>query len=142
MKRMTFALVALLVALGATGVQAQEFQVVVNADCDLTEISKSDLSKIFQKKSGKLPTGESAKPIDQKKDAGVREAFSKAVHGRSTKQIESFWQQQIFSGKDVPPDQKGTDAEVVAWVKANAGAIGYVSADAPVTGVKVVKVIG
>ena len=61
--------------------------------------------------------------------------------GRSAKQIESFWQQQIFSGKDVPPEQKASDAEVIAWVKANPGAIGYVSAGSAVSGVTVVKVV-
>ena len=54
----------------------------------------------------------------------------------------SFWQQQIFAGKDVPPDTKASDADVIAFVSATPGAIGYVSAGAAVAGVKVVKVGG
>jgi ABC-type phosphate transport system substrate-binding protein len=44
----------------------------------------------------------------------------------------------VFSGKDVPPPEKGTDADVVAFVKSNPGAIGYVAAGSA-DGVKVVS---
>ena len=49
-------------------------------------------------------------PVDQEKDALVREAFSNAILGRSPSQMESFWQQQIFWGKDVPPAKRKSDA--------------------------------
>lgn len=141
MKRIILALVAA-VALSATKVQAQGFQVVVNSAAGTTEISAAELSKIFLKKSAKLPSGEAAKPVDQPATAAIREAFSKAVHGRGAAQVESYWQQQIFAGKDVPPDVKGSDADVIAFVSANPGAIGYVSASASASGVKVVKIGG
>ncbi len=143
MKRIVFAFLAVFALLGADEAQAQEFQVVVNATSGTEQISAGDLSKIFQKKSGDLPSGESARPVDQDNDAAVREAFSQAVHGRSAGQIESFWQQQIFSGRDVPPEKKKSDAEVLEFVRSNPGAIGYVSASASVgAGVKVVRVTG
>jgi ABC-type phosphate transport system substrate-binding protein len=78
--------------------------------------------------------------VDQGKASSVRAAFSKAVLGRPVSAVESYWQQQIFSGKDVPPAAKGSDDEVVTFVKANPGAIGYVSAGASTAGVKVVDV--
>lgn len=140
MKRIILSLVAAL-AFTATDAQAQ-YQVIVNSAAGMTEISAADLSKIFLKKSAKLPSGEAAKPVDMPPSSATREAFSKAVHGRGAAQVESYWQQQIFAGKDVPPDVKGSDADVVAFVSANPGAIGYVSAGASVSGVKVVKVGG
>ena len=141
MKRMITSLFAVALLVGAGDLQAQEFQVVVNAGSDVASISADELSKIFQKKARKLPSGESAKPVDQDKDAGVREAFSNAVLGRSAGQMESWWQQQIFSGKEVPPEKKSSDAEVLEYVRANPGAIGYVSAGAALgSGVKAVTV--
>ena len=142
MKRIALMLLAAVAFLGTRQAGAQEFVVVVNADCGVDQISTAELSKIFQKKVAKLPDGEAAKPVDQDKSSAVREAFSKAVHGRSAAQIESYWQQQIFSGKDVPPEKKKSDAEVLAFVKANPGAIGYVSAGSAPSGVKVLKVVG
>jgi ABC-type phosphate transport system substrate-binding protein len=141
MKRIILTLVAA-IALSTTESSAQGYQVIVNNAAGTTEMSAAELSKIFLKKSAKLPSGEAAKPVDQPPASATREAFSKAVHGRGASQIESYWQQQIFAGKDVPPDVKASDADVVAFVSANPGAIGYVSAGASVSGVKVVKVGG
>ena len=44
--------------------------------------------------------------------------------------VKSFWQRMIFSGRGVPPVEKDTDEEVLSYVGANAGAIGYLSAGA------------
>jgi hypothetical protein len=44
--------------------------------------------------------------------------------------VESYWQQAIFSGRSVPPLEKASDAEVLAFVRANPGAVGYVSGGA------------
>jgi len=35
----------------------------------------------------------------------IRVAFSKSVHGKSVGAVRAFWQQQIFSGRDVPPPE-------------------------------------
>ena len=70
----------------------------------------------------------------------ARAAFSEAVIGRSVGAIEIYWQQQIFSGKEVPPATKSSDDDMVAFVKSNPGAIGYVSGGASTAGVKVVEV--
>ena len=90
MKRIVFGFLAATILFVTSEVQAQEYQVVVNVSTSISEISKDDLSKIFQKKARKLPSGENAKPVDQGKDAAVREAFSDAVLGRSAGQMESF----------------------------------------------------
>jgi ABC-type phosphate transport system substrate-binding protein len=100
---------------------AQGYVVVVN-EAGPASLSKSDLSRIFLKKSAQLT------PVDQDKDAKVRSAFSKAVLGRPIGAIVSYWQQQIFSGGDSPPVEKGSDAEVLAFVRNNPKAIGYVAA--------------
>ena len=142
MKRTVVVLVAVFLALGVSDAWAQDFQVVVNASSTLSEISKSDLSKIFRKRVDKLPSGEEALPVDQKKDSPVCEAFSRAVYGRSAGQMVSFWQQQIFAGKDVPPVRHDSDEAVIEFVRSNPGAIGYVSSGSIAAGVKVVRVVG
>ena len=142
MKRILFGLVATAVLFGAGEASAQQYQVVVNAGAGMSQISTDDLSKIFRKKSRNLPSGEAARPVDQDLDASVREAFSQAVIGRSAYQMQFYWSQLIFSGKEVPPETKGSDADVLAYVAANAGAIGYVSRGASVgAGVRVVRVL-
>ena len=144
MKRMKVMLLLVLAAvlLPATA-QAQDFQVVVNAANPVSEMSKDQVSKVFLKKARKFPGGGKAVVVDQDSGSNVRESFSKAVHGRSASAIESHWQQQIFAGKDVPPEKKSSDDDVLEFVRSNPGAIGYVAAGTALGGgVKAVSVGG
>jgi ABC-type phosphate transport system substrate-binding protein len=118
---------------------AQGFQVIAHPDAGVSELSTKDLEKLFLKKTKKLGDV-SAKPVDQAKGSAVRAAFSKAALGRDVAAVETYWQQQVFSGKNVPPTTKGGDAEVLAYVQSTPGAIGYVSAGAATSGVTVITV--
>jgi ABC-type phosphate transport system substrate-binding protein len=119
---------------------AAGFKVIVNGSNSSTKISKADLNAIFLKKLVKWSDGTPAVPVNQSKKSAVRDNFATAVHGKSVAAVDSYWQQQIFSGRDVPPAEKASDAEIVAFVKANAGAVGYVSDGGATAGVKVVSV--
>lgn len=119
---------------------AQDFKVIVNSANSTAELSADVASKLFLKQATKFPNGTAAQPVDQTKASATRAAFSKTVVGRPVSAVESYWQQQIFSGKEVPPVAKATDDDVIAYVKANPGAIGYVSSGASTAGVKVVEV--
>lgn len=124
----------------AAPVAAQDVKVIVNAANSTTELESGIAGKLFLKQSAKFPNGTAAQPVDQAKTSSVRASFSKSVLGRSVGAVETFWQQQIFSGKEVPPPVKASDDDVIAFVKANAGAIGYVSASTSTAGVKVIDV--
>ncbi|MEP6998954.1 MAG: hypothetical protein ABI969_00650 [bacterium] len=124
----------------ARSAAAQEYKMIVNSGAGVAEISVDQASKIFLKQSDKFANGTAASPVYQAKASPVRIAFDKAVLGKSVAAVETFWQQQIFSGKDVPPPSKGSDDDVIAYVKATPGGIGYVSASASVAGVKIVAV--
>lgn len=127
------------VAVGPAG--AQGFTLIVHADNPATTLGKSEVTNIFLKRSAKFASGKAALPVDQAKSAAAREAFSKAVLGRSAAAVVAFWQQQIFAGKDTPPAERQSDAEVIAFVRATPGAIGYVSAGATLgAGVKAVAI--
>jgi len=115
------------------------FKVIVNPANPETTLSKSRVSQLLLKKSARWDDGTNAMPIDLDSQSDVRDAMSRAVHGRSVTSIKGYWQRQIFSGKSVPPPEVGSDAEVVAFVAKHPGAIGYVSSAAPTDGVKVVK---
>ena len=139
-KSMMFALLVLIA--GVVPVNAQGFTVVVNEANPVASLTKDEVARIFLKKTKEWPAGGTIAAVDLGKGASAREAFTRAVHGRSVGAIESHWQQQIFSGKDVPPPEKASDADVLAFVRANPGAIGYVSAgSATGAGVKAIRVV-
>ncbi len=79
-------------------------------------------------------------PVDLSSKSSVREDFTKDIHGKTVAQIRAFWQQSVFSGKETPPREMENDDKVLEFVKANKGAIGYVSAGANTAGVKVITV--
>ncbi len=132
-----------LLALGHWTLLAQEqspFKVITHPKNPVTSLSKTEVSKILLKKTSKWETGQRVQPVDQGGKDSVRGVFTKEIHGRSLSSIQKWWQRQIFTGKGVPPPELGSDKEVVAYVKKTAGAIGYVSKDASVDGVKVLTV--
>ena len=141
-----FALVLLALAASlATGsplqAQGSAYQIIVHSSNPLSSISRDEASKLFLRKATKWSTGAEVVPVDQPEGSDTRAAFTKAVLKKSVAAVKSYWQQQIFSGRGVPPTEKGTDADVVAFVRANPNAIGYVSSSAPVSGsVKILTV--
>jgi ABC-type phosphate transport system substrate-binding protein len=134
------ALAALAMFAVARPAAAQAFKVIAHESVTDAELPKDVVTKIFLKQAPKFPSGVAAKPVDLKKENPVRAEFSTAVLGRAVGAVETYWQQQIFAGKDVPPPSKATDDEVIAFVRATPGAIGYVSAGAATSGVKVITV--
>jgi ABC-type phosphate transport system substrate-binding protein len=137
----TFVLLAGLLALTADPAPspAQDFAVIVNASNPISTLSKDEVAKLFLKKTVSWSSGQSASPVELPVTAKVRESFAREVLNKSVAQVRSYWQQQIFSGRDVPPPEKPTEDDVLAFVRANPNAIGYVSRTANMgRGVKVV----
>ncbi|MEP6779350.1 MAG: hypothetical protein ABJC26_05625 [Gemmatimonadaceae bacterium] len=135
-----FVVALLLFAMPTKNLTAQEFKVVVNNSVSDNDISAKNLARIFLKQTDRFPNGQEANPVYQLKDAACRAAFDKAVLGKTVAGVETFWQQQIFSGRDVPPASKTSDETVIAFVRATPGGIGYVSAGASAVGVKVIAI--
>jgi ABC-type phosphate transport system substrate-binding protein len=120
---------------------ATGFKIVVNGANPISSLSRDQLARIFLKKTTSWPGGQTAVPIDQPTSAEPRLAFTKEVLRQQTNDVVAYWNRAIFSGRGRPPLTKGSDAEVIAYVRANPNAVGYVAADAAVTdGVKVLKI--
>lgn len=142
---LTLALVLFGLALAVVGprpVDAQDggYQVIAHPGLALDRISKTELSDLFLKKTGRWGDGTRAFPVDQVETVPVRESFTRAVHGRTVSAIKSYWQQRIFSGRDVPPPEKASDRDVVDFVRSTPGAVGYVTPGTAVQGVRTVRV--
>lgn len=127
---------ALLLGLAAPAA-ADDFKVVVHPDNPVGELSAAQVSRLFLKRTLRWPEGRPVQPVEPAAPH-LRERFALAVHEKSLNAVKAYWNQLIFSGRDVPPIEKATDAEVLAYVRANPGAIGYVAPGADLAGVKVV----
>lgn len=131
----------LALALLAAGPAAAEegFQVIVHPSNAVQTISKHELASYFLKKSTAWPGGAAVQPVEPPESAEVRERFVTEVIGKSPSALKSYWNKLIFAGREVPPVEKRSDEEVLAFVRATPGAVGYVSPGVPLAGVKPVK---
>ena len=122
--------------------RAQEFTVIVNASNPVSSLPRDEVAKLFLKKTVTWGSGRTVAPVELPAAAKAREAFARTVLNKSLSQVKSYWQQQIFSGRDVPPPEKQTENDVVAFVRSNPGAIGYVSRGVDIgRGVKALSVV-
>jgi ABC-type phosphate transport system substrate-binding protein len=140
-----FALIALVAGLtlpiGRANAADDGFVVVVNASNSVSQLRAQEVSNLFLKKSGSWKDGSKAMPVDLSAPAAVRESFCRTVHNRGSAAVKSYWQQMIFSGREVPPAEKTSVPDVLAFVRANRGGIGYVPAGTPLSsGVKAIEV--
>ena len=132
-------LLASTLAAAAGSAGAPSFVVIINP-ANIAALTRDELANIFLKRITRWNDhAVSILVVDALPDSPVREAFSRAVLHRDVGAMEAYWQQQIFSGRDVPPVQKETDAKIVAFVRKNPNAIGYVSAGAQLDGVQIVS---
>jgi ABC-type phosphate transport system substrate-binding protein len=133
------ALVAALQALGSPALADEAtpaFRVVVHPNNSLRSVERSFLADAFLKKITRWGEGEAIRPADLRPAVDARRAFTERVLKRSVGAVRSYWQQRIFSGRDVPPPELDSDDDVVAFVAKYPGAVGYVSGSAKLKGVK------
>jgi hypothetical protein len=117
-----------------------DFLIIVHPGNEATGAERQFLEEAFLKKVTQWPNGSVIRPVDLVPSSPVRRRFSEQVLNRSVEAVKGYWQQRIFSGRDIPPPELDTDDEVVAFVLKHEGGVGYVSAAATLNGAKVLVV--
>jgi ABC-type phosphate transport system substrate-binding protein len=143
MKRRQLLLLSLAAALGvrdATAGDGPSFVVIIHPQNPYPTLDRSFLADAFLKKTTRWPNGDVIKPVDLPGDSSAREHFSNEVIRRSVPAVKSYWQQIIFSGRDVPPPELSAEDEVVKYVLAHPTAVGYVSRSARLGDARVVTI--
>lgn len=134
------ALAAGLAALSASAASTEDYKIIVNPDNPATELERQFVRDAYLRKASLWDSGTTLRPVDLPSRFAVRDRFLHEVLRKNASQLRSYWNQQIFSGKGVPPPEVDTPASVVTYVLANPGAIGYLPQDADPGGAKVVRV--
>jgi ABC-type phosphate transport system substrate-binding protein len=111
----------------------EEFKVIVHPGIAGQKIKRKDLAAVYLKTVTRWNDGRTAMPVDQPASAEVRKRFSEQILGLTVVLASQYWLKQMTSGtrgaSRMPPPVKDSNAAVVAYVKSNPGAVGYVSAD-------------
>ncbi|HET8708209.1 MAG TPA: phosphate ABC transporter substrate-binding protein [Pseudomonadales bacterium] len=117
---------------------AEGIAVIVNPAAGVDTLTKEDVARIFMAKTKQFPNEKDAKPIEHKPDATIRAQFEDKVLEKSAGQLKAYWSQLVFTGRAVPPDEYGSDAEIKKAVAGNPAFVGYIDPANVDTSVKVV----
>jgi len=133
--RHRFAVAIVLGALASAGLAkgaAAEaaYRVIVNPQVKGSQIPRGTLSSIFLKQAAKWGDGSPVLPVDQSMRSRVRQSFTADVLGQPMVELQLLWSRKVATGV-TPPPVKQTDEDVIAFVAATPGAIGYISTTTP-----------
>jgi len=130
------AALAMLIALPAAAQSG--YRVIVNPVNPVSSLSKGKMWRLFLEQAV-WKNGDPVIPVDLPPTSPVREVFSSHALGMPAWVVAETWDRLADAGGH-PPPALASDGEVLAFVRRKPGAIGYVSLDADVQGVKVVFV--
>ncbi|MEH3086445.1 MAG: hypothetical protein PGN26_07890 [Xylophilus ampelinus] len=120
------AALAILCALGPAAA-SDGLYVVVSAENPLRTLERSDLVAIYTGRTRAFPNGETARPLDQKRNGAARAEFYRALTGMDLARINSYWARLHFTGQVQPPQTVEDDAAVMRRVRDDPSAIGYLT---------------
>jgi len=118
---------------------AADVKVIANNSITANSVSADELKNLFLETNNSLSDGSKAQPVLAKGGA-AHQAFVKQYLDKSDSALQAYYRTLVFTGKGSMPKELASDAEIVAYVAKTKGAIGYVSADANVSGVKTLTV--
>jgi ABC-type phosphate transport system substrate-binding protein len=124
----------------ASARSAAGIHVIVNSANPVARVEKRFVAEAFLKKRTRWANDHTIQPVDLGQKSSARSAFSREMLGRDVVSVRRYWAQLVFSGRGVPPPELATESDVVTYVAAHDGAIGYVATGIALDGVKVVEV--
>lgn len=112
--------------------------VIVNSANGAT-IAEDDVSRVFLGKIKTFSTGDTITIVNLEYNNAIRNEFEEKVLNKNPSQVKAYWSKLMFSGKGKPPKELASDKDILVFVSANPGAIGYVAEGSVDGSVKVVK---
>ena len=136
------ALALMVLSAAAQAPNARSYVVIINAANPTSSLTDAEIAKLFLKRKLRWDNGRPVVPVDQRSGSAIRASFSIDILRKKPSAVANYWQQQIFSAREVPPVEKSSDQAVIEFVQSNPDAIGYVAASTVLgSGVKTVDVI-
>jgi ABC-type phosphate transport system substrate-binding protein len=133
-------LVAMFALTSRTIADEERFKVIVNPANRVDSVSRDLLRDAYLKRASSWSGGETIRPVDLSSKFSVRQRFAHEVVRKTPSQLRSYWNQQIFSGKGVPPPEADSTSDLIAYVLANPGAVGYLPIDIDPGKAKVIRI--
>ena len=125
------------VAVGGPDGRAPELVVIVHATNPVA-LADVSLEGVFLRRVVEWPSGDRIIPLNAATDSGPRQRFDRAVLAMSPEAAARYWLDARIRSGVAPPREVGDPALTVRLVARLPGTIGYVPADTPRDGVRVI----
>lgn len=125
LRRLFKVFLILLTCLGS-GVAVAELVVVVNARNGVAAMTRNEVINIFFGRNRQFFNGVEAMPVDLEDAHPKRAQFYKSLVGKDLSEINAYWSRQIFTGGMQAPPRLASTEDVLKWVAARPGGIGFV----------------
>ena len=112
--------------LRATLACAQDLLIVVNENVGVTQITETRLRDIFTGARTRFDNGGRAVPV-LLKGGPVHEVFLHRHVGDTPDEFRIRWRKAVFTGQGSMPKECSSEADLLKYVEATPGAIGYIS---------------
>src|ERR1700735_4445102 len=134
-------LILLLGSLGSwSAASAQDVVLVANKGVQISEISNADLRAIFMGARTRFADGSHAVPVILK-GGPAHEVFLKNHVGEGPEEFRSQWRKVVFTGQGAMPKAFDSESDLIEYVGATPGAVGYVSRISSQNRVKVLAAV-
>lgn len=103
-----------------------ELVVIVNARSGVAVMTRNEIINIFFGRYRQFFNGVEAQPVDLVDAHADRARFYSALVGKDLSDVNAYWSRQVFSGRMLAPPRVANADEVMKWVSAHPGGIGFV----------------
>lgn len=119
----TTKVISITVFLALTHVQAGDVVVIGNSN-----VPRMDVATIQKVYTGKFISvaGVSVTPVGVKPGAPIRNRFLQEFLNQDEEKYTAYWTVRRYIGKGAPPAELASAAEVISYVQATPGAVGYI----------------
>ncbi len=111
---------------------------IVNSKNSVESLERKQVVDIFMGRATAFSNQQPAHTLDVTGTDNLRAMFYKNLTGKNEAQVDAYWARLVFAGRMLPPEKLKDEAAVIAAVKNNISAIGYVTRQTLPVGVKVV----
>ena len=123
---------------GASAATADDLVIIANPGLGENSIESKDLQRIYLGKQTRWNDDTSIVPV-MMKSGPLHEVFIEKYVDRSVQRFVTYWRQMVFTGKGVPPRSFTQEAELVEFVARTPGSVGFASAEADTSGIKILQ---
>lgn len=133
-------LIQLLVFAELVQAEGKGIIIVASPSISYSQISASDLRRVYLGKMKKWPNGMRIK-VAQIKQGVLAESFSEQVMKKPLKKYKLYWKRVVAAGTGIPPRSFKTQHEILEYVRNTEGAMGYVSSSGDTEGLVILDLI-